>query len=100
MSPSRSQAYLREHMLTPEKYHPFRDSLDATMNFSAHVKFVTKWLEKLVAEEKQASAPPPTEPGLITESALATEPDPESEPGAAGTAPALRLPTENMPEDA
>lgn len=63
------------------------------MNYGAHVKFVTKWLEKLEAEEKRASAPPPTEPGLITEPALATEPDAETEPPMAGQAHALKMPT-------
>ncbi|EKM51503.1 uncharacterized protein PHACADRAFT_261682 [Phanerochaete carnosa HHB-10118-sp] len=70
-----------------------RDSLEATMNYGAHVKFVTKWLEKLEAEEKRASAPPPTEPGLITEPALATEPDPETAPPSTGQAHALIMPT-------
>ena len=31
--------------------------LDTTVNYSAHVKFVTKWLEKLEAEEKKAAEP-------------------------------------------
>ncbi|KAI0647998.1 AhpC-TSA-domain-containing protein [Trametes meyenii] len=35
-----------------------RDVLDTTVNFSAHVKFVTKWLDKLEAEEKKAAEPP------------------------------------------
>ncbi|KAH7913338.1 thioredoxin-like protein [Hygrophoropsis aurantiaca] len=30
-----------------------RDALDATMNFSAHVKFVLKWLDKVEEEEKK-----------------------------------------------
>ncbi|GJE97169.1 peroxiredoxin [Phanerochaete sordida] len=71
-----------------------RDSLEATMNYGAHVKFVTKWLEQLDAEEKQASAPPPAEPGLITEPALATEPGSDSEPPIAGQANALKMPVE------
>ena len=68
------------------------------MNYAAHVKFVTKWLEKLVAEEKQASAPVPAEPGLVTEPGLATEPDPSTEPPIVGTAHALKVPGENEPE--
>lgn len=40
----------------PEKHCPFRDSLDTTLNFSAHVKFVTKWLEKLNTEEAAAES--------------------------------------------
>ncbi|KAG6811637.1 hypothetical protein H0H92_006507 [Tricholoma furcatifolium] len=28
-----------------------RDTLDATMNYGAHAKFVAKWLDKLEAEE-------------------------------------------------
>ncbi|KAI0720517.1 AhpC-TSA-domain-containing protein [Cerioporus squamosus] len=34
-----------------------RDVLDTTVNYSAHVKFVSKWLDKLEAEEKKAAAP-------------------------------------------
>lgn len=63
------------------------------MNYGAHVKFVTKWLEKLEAEEKRASAPPPTEPGLVTKPALATMPDPDATPPRTGEAHALRMPT-------
>ena len=47
--------------------------LDSTVNYGAHVKFVNKWLERLEEEEKQANAPPPREPGLITEPGLATD---------------------------
>ncbi|OCH91855.1 AhpC-TSA-domain-containing protein [Obba rivulosa] len=32
-----------------------RDALDATMNYNAHLKFVTKWLDKLEAEDKKAA---------------------------------------------
>ncbi|EMD39977.1 hypothetical protein CERSUDRAFT_112219 [Gelatoporia subvermispora B] len=32
-----------------------RDALDATMNYNAHLKFVTKWLDKLEAEDKKAN---------------------------------------------
>ncbi|KZT73827.1 AhpC-TSA-domain-containing protein [Daedalea quercina L-15889] len=32
-----------------------RDVLDTTINYGAHEKFVTKWLDKIDAEEKQAS---------------------------------------------
>ena len=35
----------------------FRDAHDATINYSAHVKFVSKWLDKLEAEEKKAAEP-------------------------------------------
>jgi len=31
-----------------------RDTLDATMNYGAHSKFVAKWLDKLEAEETAA----------------------------------------------
>ncbi|KAI0770347.1 peroxiredoxin Q, partial [Fomes fomentarius] len=34
-----------------------RDVLDTTLNYGAHVKFVTKWLDKLEAEEKTAAEP-------------------------------------------
>ncbi|RPD62446.1 AhpC-TSA-domain-containing protein [Lentinus tigrinus ALCF2SS1-7] len=34
-----------------------RDLLDTTVNYSAHVKFVSKWLDKLEAEEKKAATP-------------------------------------------
>ncbi|OBZ68894.1 hypothetical protein A0H81_11392 [Grifola frondosa] len=44
-----------------------RDSLDATLNYGAHVKFVTKWLDKLEAEEKKAAEAP-------AEGATAAEP--------------------------
>ncbi|KAJ3788355.1 peroxiredoxin Q [Lentinula aff. detonsa] len=33
-----------------------RDALDATMNYGAHSKFVTKWLEKLQKEKQTAEA--------------------------------------------
>ncbi|PSR74834.1 hypothetical protein PHLCEN_2v9548 [Hermanssonia centrifuga] len=65
-----------------------RDSLDATMNYGAHVKFVNKWLVKLEEEERQANAPPPKEPGLITEPALATEDDSPAHPPAGIPEPA------------
>jgi len=70
-----------------------RDALDATMNYGAHVKFVNKWLDTLEQEQKQASAPPPTEPGLVTEPALGSEPAPEEQPPVAATAPATHLGT-------
>lgn len=68
------------------------------MNYAAHVKFVTKWLERLLEEEKQASAPPPTEPGLVTEPGLATGPDPSTEPPVVGTAQALKVAGDDAPE--
>ena len=49
------------------------DVLDTTVNYGAHVKFVNKWLDRLDEEERQANAPPPREPGLITEPGLATD---------------------------
>ncbi|KAJ3555616.1 hypothetical protein NM688_g2474 [Phlebia brevispora] len=55
-----------------------RDVLDSTMNYGAHVKFVNKWLERLEEEERRANAPPPREPGLITEPGLATDEADES----------------------
>ncbi|KAI0335844.1 AhpC-TSA-domain-containing protein [Cubamyces sp. BRFM 1775] len=39
-----------------------RDVLDTTVNYSAHVKFVTKWLDKLEAEEKKAAEAPDASP--------------------------------------
>lgn len=33
-----------------------RDVLDTTVNFSAHAKFVTKWLDKIEAEEGKSTA--------------------------------------------
>ncbi|KAH9950559.1 thioredoxin-like protein [Amylocystis lapponica] len=39
-----------------------RDSLDSTVNYGAHVKFVTKWLDKLETEEKKAAEAPAAEP--------------------------------------
>ncbi|PIL22581.1 hypothetical protein GSI_15270 [Ganoderma sinense ZZ0214-1] len=36
-----------------------RDVLDTTLNYAAHVKFVTKWLDKLEAEEKKGAEEPP-----------------------------------------
>ncbi|RDB18078.1 hypothetical protein Hypma_000911 [Hypsizygus marmoreus] len=50
-----------------------RDVLDATVNYAAHVKFVTKLLDKLEAEE--AAAP--------TAAATAEEPQPEATPAPA-----------------
>ena len=40
-----------------------RDVLDTTVNYSAHVKFVSKWLDKLEAEEKKAAEPAPAAEG-------------------------------------
>ncbi|KAH9933122.1 AhpC-TSA-domain-containing protein [Epithele typhae] len=34
-----------------------RDAHDTTLNYSAHVKFISKWLDKLEAEEKKAAEP-------------------------------------------
>ncbi|KAF8073830.1 thioredoxin-like protein [Lyophyllum atratum] len=49
-----------------------RDTLDATMNYGAHSKFVARWLDKLEAEDAAASAPAPTA------TTTATEPQPEA----------------------
>ena len=35
-----------------------RDVLDTTLNYAAHVKFVTKWLDKFEAEEKKGGEEP------------------------------------------
>ncbi|KAI1789577.1 AhpC-TSA-domain-containing protein [Ganoderma leucocontextum] len=35
-----------------------RDVLDTTLNYSAHVKFVSKWLDKLEVEEKKGAEQP------------------------------------------
>lgn len=51
-----------------------RDVLDTTVNYGAHVKFVSKWLDKLEAEEKKAAEAP----------AAAEEPPAEATPAAAG----------------
>ncbi|CAL1713288.1 unnamed protein product [Somion occarium] len=51
-----------------------RDVLDATLNFGAHSKFVTKWLEKLEAEEKKAAEPTTA----ATAEAAAPAPAPEA----------------------
>ncbi|KAJ3775503.1 thioredoxin-like protein [Lentinula raphanica] len=37
-----------------------RDALDATMNYGAHSKFVTKWLEKLQKEKETGAATEPS----------------------------------------
>ncbi len=42
----------------PSFYHTCRDVLDTTLNYSAHVKFVSKWLDKLEAEEKKGEEEP------------------------------------------
>ena len=49
------------------------------MNFGAHSKFVTKWLDKLEAEEKKAA-------------------EPTEAPAAAGETPAATTPTAVIPE--
>ena len=41
--------------VSPVFSHMHRDVLDTTLNYSAHVKFVSKWLDKLEAEEKKAA---------------------------------------------
>ena len=45
-------------MRGPSFYHTCRDVLDTTLNYSAHVKFVSKWLDKLEAEEKKGEEQP------------------------------------------
>jgi len=45
-----------------------RDGLDATMNYGAHSKFVTKWLEKL---QKEQESPAPTATAQVPTSAEA-----------------------------
>lgn len=49
-----------------------RDALDATVNYTAHTRFVAKWLEKLEAEDPAASdiVPTPT--------STAEEPQPQT----------------------
>ncbi|KAI0632177.1 AhpC-TSA-domain-containing protein [Trametes polyzona] len=46
-----------------------RDVLDTTLNYNAHVKFVTKWLDKLEAEEKKAAETPAPAGGAPADSA-------------------------------
>jgi len=52
-----------------------RDVLDTTINYGAHEKFVTKWLDKLDAEEKQVAqaseAAPTPAPAAVDEAAEA-----------------------------
>ncbi|KAJ7044084.1 peroxiredoxin Q [Mycena alexandri] len=36
-----------------------RDTVEGTINYGAHSKFVTKWLDKLEAEQKAAAEPAP-----------------------------------------
>ncbi|KAF7314244.1 Peroxiredoxin Q [Mycena kentingensis (nom. inval.)] len=40
-----------------------RDSVEGTLNFGAHSKFVAKWLETLEAEKKKPAAAEPVAPG-------------------------------------
>ncbi|EIW59195.1 peroxiredoxin Q [Trametes versicolor FP-101664 SS1] len=56
-----------------------RDVLDTTVNYNAHVKFITKWLDKLEAEDKKA-AETPAAPAEGAAPATATEND--AAPGA------------------
>ena len=67
-------------MRGPSFYHPYRDVLDTTLNYSAHVKFVSKWLDKLEAEEKKGTEEPPA--AAAPEAAAGEAP-------AEGAAPAL-----------
>ncbi|EJF63383.1 AhpC-TSA-domain-containing protein [Dichomitus squalens LYAD-421 SS1] len=62
-----------------------RDVLDTTLNYSAHVKFVSKWLDKLEAEEKKAAEAPAdaAAPAADTEGTAASAPT-----EGAGAAPA------------
>lgn len=48
--------------------------LDTTVNYNAHVKFITKWLDKLEAEDKKA-AETPAAPAEGAAPATATEND-------------------------
>ena len=69
----------------------FRDAHDATINYSAHVKFVSKWLDKLEAEEKKAAEPaaakaPAAEPEVTTPSAAIPEGQTVAELGKAAEA--------------
>lgn len=61
-----------------------RDALEGTLNYGAHSKFVTKWLEKLEAEGAQTNPPSGTEAVEATP-APAPAPVPSTE---AGTEPA------------
>ena len=49
--------------------------MDTTVNYSAHVKFVSKWLDKLEAEEKKAAEPATSEPAPAEDAAPAPAPD-------------------------
>ncbi len=51
-----------------------RDVLDTTLNYGAHVKFVTKWLDKLEAEEKTAAEPAADAPAAAGDTPAATTP--------------------------
>jgi thioredoxin-dependent peroxiredoxin len=45
-----------------------RDALDATVNYGAHSKFVTKWLEKLQKEKEKETTAPASAPAPAAES--------------------------------
>ena len=57
-----------------------RDALDSTLNYGAHVKFVSKWLDKLEAEKAKAAEPAPE--------AAPPEAAPEGNAGAESDTPA------------
>jgi peroxiredoxin Q/BCP len=48
----RSVATRLQRILTYSRFA--RDSMDATMNYNGHIKFVQKWLDALEAEGAQA----------------------------------------------
>lgn len=89
----------RQPVTTPSVSYPrslgHRDVHDGTINFWSHVKFVNKWLERL--EEEGKPHPAPVEPGLITDPALATEPEPHNELPNIASGPALSSPTDDSP---
>ncbi|KAJ7675861.1 peroxiredoxin Q [Mycena polygramma] len=51
-----------------------RDTVEGTLNFGAHSKFITKWLDKLEAEDK-AAAEAAAGPAPAVEAAVATAPE-------------------------
>jgi len=55
-----------------------RDTVEGTLNYGAHSKFVTNWLDKLEAEEKSAAEPTPAAAAEEAAPALA----PAAEPAA------------------
>ncbi|KAJ6512245.1 peroxiredoxin Q [Mycena vitilis] len=52
-----------------------RDTVEGTLNFGAHSKFITKWLDKLEAEDKAAAETVPAPDPAAVEAAVAAAPE-------------------------